>query len=121
MTPIQNEIIPDCPITWEELMQNRKGAEQSSDAEVKYDSINQVYLYGKLWFDYFSDRKIDSTTRGCYVRNYRTNGLLESEGFAEYYEHPIADYSKEGVWIFYNCNGDTLEKAFFDNNKRLHD
>lgn len=40
----------------------------------------------------------------AYLRNYRTDGTLESEGYALFFDHPVADYSMEEKWRFYECN-----------------
>ncbi len=72
------------------------------------DSVEQQIVDGKLWFEIISPvRQEDGSTR-AYIRNYRMDGSLESEGYATYFEHPVADYTAEGKWKYYDCKGKLL-------------
>ena len=74
-------------------------------AQMLNDSVEQQIVDGKLWFEIVSPvKQTDGSTR-AYIRNYRMNGTLESEGYAVYWEHPVEDYSAVGNWNFYDCNG----------------
>ena len=72
------------------------------------DSVEQQIVDGKLWFEIISPvRQEDGSTR-AYIRNYRMDGSLESEGYATYWEHPVADYKAVGKWKYYDCKGKLL-------------
>lgn len=72
------------------------------------DTVEQQIVDGKLWFEIISPvRQEDGSTR-AYIRNYRMDGSLESEGYATYFEHPVADYFVEGKWKYYDCKGKLL-------------
>jgi hypothetical protein len=69
------------------------------------DTVEQQIVDGKLWFEIISPvKQTDGSTR-AYIRNYRMDGSLESEGYAVYWEHPVADYSAVGNWKHYDCKG----------------
>ena len=69
------------------------------------DTVEQQIVDGKLWFEIISPLKqADGRTR-AYIRNYRMDGSLESEGYAVYEEHPAADYTEVGTWKRYDCKG----------------
>jgi len=72
------------------------------------DSTEQMRLNDTLWFEAINKESFDSLSK-CYLKMYRTNGKLESEGYAIYNDHPIADFKKIGDWIYYDCNGDTIQ------------
>lgn len=72
------------------------------------DTVERQTVDGKLWFEIISPvRQKDGSTR-AYIRNYRMDGSLESEGYATYFEHPVADYTAEGKWKYYDCKGKLL-------------
>ena len=49
----------------------------------------------------------------CYIKNYRYNGSLQSEGFVTFFESPVVDDTYEGLWKFYDCNGNITRKMTF--------
>lgn len=69
------------------------------------DTVEQQMVDGKLWFEIISPQKQEDGSTRAYIRNYRMDGSLESEGYASYFEHPVADYTAEGKWKFYDCKG----------------
>lgn len=77
-------------------------------ARMLNDTVEQQIVDGKLWFEIISpQQQADGSTR-AYIRNYRMDGSLESEGYATYFEHPVADYTAEGKWKHYDCKGKLL-------------
>ena len=112
-----------CPDTWEEY----EPSQDELDFEIKNgivqerpnDSTIQQIRYGKVWFEMINPTKIDGDASKCYLKNYRTDGTLESEGFGIYYEHPVADYSMDGIWKFYSCDESLKKVVKFKNGERL--
>jgi hypothetical protein len=68
------------------------------------DSITQEIIDGKVWFEIISPKDNGDGITKAHIKNYRMNGSLLSEGEAKYYEHPVADYKKFGIWKYYDCN-----------------
>ncbi|TYP73659.1 hypothetical protein [Aquimarina intermedia] len=83
------------------------------------DSTTQQLLFGKVWFEIINPTELENGVTKCYLKNYRTDGSLESEGFGIYDEHPVADYSMEGKWRFYSCDGKLKEEVKFVKGKRI--
>jgi hypothetical protein len=112
-----------CPVTWKEY----EPTQDELDYEVKNgiveerpnDSTIQQIRYGRVWFEMINPTEIDGGASKCYLKNYRTDGSIESEGYGIYYEHPIADYSMEGKWKFYNCDGNLKEVVGYRNGQKL--
>lgn len=112
-----------CPVSWEDY----KPTEEELAFNLEYgilenelnDSTTQEILYGKVWFEIINWEELEDGSQRCYIKNYRTDGTLESEGSASFYEHPVADYSMEGNWKFYDCDGTLKEEVAFKNGKRL--
>lgn len=69
------------------------------------DSTEQLFLNDSLWFEVINLAPYKNEEEISYIKLYRTNGRLEAEGFATYDNHPIADYTEIGKWIYYNCLG----------------
>jgi hypothetical protein len=79
------------------------------------DSTEQVFLNDTLWFELIGHSAYDKNRHKGYIKNYRTNGKLEEEGFAIYFDHPVVEYEAHGTWKFYDCNGQLHEtKEFFE-------
>jgi hypothetical protein len=79
------------------------------------DTTEQMFLNDTLWFEVIGPSAYGKNQHKAYIKNYRTNGQLEDEGFAIYFDHPISDYERHGKWKYYNCKGKQLEtKEFFE-------
>lgn len=79
------------------------------------DTTEQMYLNDTLWFEVIKPLEYGTNRHKAYIKNYWTNGQLENEGFAIYFEHPIEDYEKHGKWKYYNCKGKLVDtKEFFE-------
>jgi hypothetical protein len=103
----QNKIEP-CPPEW-----NTTGKELKQ-VDIN-DTTEQVFLNDTLWFEVIGPSTYGKNQRRAYIKNYRTNGQLEEEGIAIYFNHPIADYQEHGEWRYYNCDGQLREtKEFFE-------
>ncbi len=74
------------------------------------DSVTQEIVNGKVWFEIIAPRENGDGSTKAYLKNYRKDGSLLSEGFVLYAEHPIADYTEIGNWIFYDCKGKRIHK-----------
>ncbi|WP_053978604.1 hypothetical protein [Mangrovimonas xylaniphaga] len=119
----EEDIEIPCPLTWQEY----KPTEDELEFEVNNgiitkkpnDSTIQQIRFGRVWFEMINPIKLDGGAEKCYLKNYRTDGSLESEGHGIYYEHPVADYSMDGVWKFYSCDGNLKEEVKFKNGQKL--
>lgn len=69
------------------------------------DSVVQQVVDGKVWFEVIAPLKQSDGATRAYIRNYRMDGSLLSEGYAVYWQHPVADYTEEGNWKHYDCQG----------------
>ncbi|WMJ71647.1 hypothetical protein RCC89_00450 [Cytophagaceae bacterium ABcell3] len=69
------------------------------------DSTEQLFLDGTLWFEIISPTENDGVSF-AYIKEYRTNKMLQAEGIAVYHEHPIVDYVRHDEWIIYDCFGE---------------
>jgi len=79
------------------------------------DTTEQVFLNDTLWFEVIGPSPYRTNQHKARIKNYRTNGQLEEEGIALYFDHPIADYQKHGRWKYYGCDGKLREtKEFFE-------
>lgn len=72
------------------------------------DSTEFLYLNDTLWFTIEREKQYDSTGFIAYLKFYGRTGLLEEEGYGIYWEHPIADFSEQGEWKRYDCNGELI-------------
>lgn len=103
----QNKLEP-CPPEW-----NATGKELKQ-VDIN-DTTEQMFLNDTLWFEVIGPSAYGESQHKAYIKNYRTNGQLEGEGIALYFDHPIADYEEHGKWKYYDCNGQLLEtKEFFE-------
>jgi hypothetical protein len=69
------------------------------------DSVVQQVVDGRVWFEVVAPKmQADGSTR-AFIRNFRMDGSLLSEGYAVYWEHPVADYTEVGDWKHYDCKG----------------
>lgn len=97
-----------CPPEWNVTGKNLKQVEIN-------DTTEQVFLNDTLWFEVIGPSAYGTNWHKAYIKNYRTNGQLQDEGIAIYFDHPIADYEEHGKWKYYNCNGQLVEtKDFFE-------
>ena len=78
------------------------------------DSITQELIDGKIWFEIISPINLDNNLISAKIKNFRQDGSILSEGRAEYYEHPVADYKMKGIWKFYDCRGNIFKTKNFD-------
>ena len=79
------------------------------------DTTEQAFLNDTLWFEVMGHVRYKENQYMSYLKNYRTNGLLQEEGAALYFDHPIADYMQHGTWKYYDCKGTLVEtKEFFE-------
>ncbi|MCI5056854.1 MAG: hypothetical protein MRY83_12140 [Flavobacteriales bacterium] len=85
------------------------------------DTVTQVYLEGKLWFEVQNDRAFDSTYRMAHLKYYRTDGSVQEEGPALYTEHPAKEYLDHGIWKYYDCNGTVREELEYSFGKFKED
>jgi hypothetical protein len=112
-----------CPVSWEKY----KPTQEELDFEIENgiteqrpnESTIQQIRYGRIWFEMINPTETEEGIGKCYLRNYRTDGTVESEGYGIYYEHPVADYAMEGTWKFYHCDGNLQEEVEFRNGKRV--
>ncbi|QBZ96836.1 hypothetical protein [Flavobacterium sangjuense] len=72
------------------------------------DTVTQEIIDGKIWFEIISPKDIGKGITKAYIKNYRMDGTLLSEGFAEYNEHPVANSKESGKWKFYDCKGNLI-------------
>lgn len=77
------------------------------------NSTERVFLNDTLWFEIIGPSAYATNQHKAWIKNYRTNGRLESEGLAVYFDHPIADYQEHGKWKYYDCNGQLREEKEF--------
>lgn len=118
----ENIEIP-CSASWEDF----KPTQEELDFEVKNgivaerpnDSTILQIRYGRVWFEMINPTTIDGGASKCYLKTYRPDGTLESEGYGIYYEHPVADYSMDGIWKFYTCDEILKEEVEFRNGVRI--
>lgn len=73
------------------------------------DTIEQLFLNDTLWFEVIGPSPFGKDQHKAYIKNYRTNGLLEDEGLAIYLDHPLGDYMEHGKWKYYDCSGKLVE------------
>jgi hypothetical protein len=100
-------ILEPCPPEW-----NTTGKELKQITI--NDSTERMFLNDTLWFEVIGPSAYGKNQRKAYIKNYRTNGQLEEEGFAVYFDHPIVDYQEHGKWKYYGCDGQLREtKEFF--------
>lgn len=79
------------------------------------DTTEQLFLNDTLWIEVIGHSPYGKNQHKAYIKNYRTNGQLEEEGIAIYFDHPIADYEQHGKWRYYDCSGQLREtKEFFE-------
>ena len=69
------------------------------------DSVTQQVVDGRVWFEVIAPRKQSDGSTRALIRDFRMDGSLLSEGYAVYWVHPVADYTEEGVWKYYDCKG----------------
>jgi hypothetical protein len=102
---IDKTITPDCNDKW-----NFKNS-NVTEKEIN-DSTTQEIADGKVWFEIISPKDIGNGISKAYIKNYRMDGSLLSEGWAKYHEHPVADYEGIGIWKFYDCHGKPKKKNY---------
>lgn len=78
------------------------------------DSTEQLFLNDSLWFEIIGVNEYDQNTNISYLKLYRVNGLLEEEGSAIYFDHPIVDFSRHGEWKFYDCEGNPIQTKLYN-------
>ncbi|WP_179320719.1 hypothetical protein [Winogradskyella helgolandensis] len=112
-----------CPVTWQEYKPTSEELEfEVSNGIVTKkpnDSIIQQIRFGRVWFEMINSIELKNNGGKCYLKNYRTDGSLESEGYCTYFEHPVVDFTMEGSWKFYDCSGGLKEKVEFLNGNRV--
>lgn len=89
---------PICPPDW-------YAADKELTQKQLNDSTEQLFLNDTLWFEVIGKTpyNAEQETYTSYLKLYRTNGLLEAEGYAIYHEHPILDFTETGQWTYYDC------------------
>lgn len=103
----QNKLEP-CPPEWIATGKELKQVDIN-------DTTEQMFLNDTLWFEVIGPSAYGTNRHKAYIKHYRTNGQLEEEGIAIYFDHPIADYEEHGRWKYYDCTGQLLEtKEFFE-------
>ncbi len=111
-----------CNDTWENYNPTEEELELNSKNGIiekqSNDTTIQQILYGKVWFEIINQSQRENGKNSCYLKNYRIDGSIDSEGKCTFEEHPIADYSMDGTWTFYNCDGSVKEKVNYKNGKR---
>jgi hypothetical protein len=112
---IQQEIEP-CPNDWN-FGKSADGDGHVSEIKIN-DSTTKLILDGKVWFEVINPVESGNGSTKCYIKNYRTDGILDSEGYGIYNEHPVVDLTNVGKWRFYDCSGSLVEEAEFINGKR---
>lgn len=91
-----------CPEEWN--LNGPTDESRSVEERIVNDTIVQQILFDKVWFEIIGAKAHDGVTR-AYLKFYRTDGTLESEGFGVYSDHPVADYEPQGEWKYYDCEG----------------
>ena len=105
-----------CPNDWN-FGKSADGDSHVSEIKIN-DSTTQQILNGKVWFEIINPIESGNGLTKCYIKNYRTDGILESEGYGTYNEHPVADFTYAGKWRFYDCSGNLVKETEFINGKR---
>lgn len=103
----KQEINDPCPPDW---IATGKALKQTQIN----DTTEQILLNDSLWFEVVGVNKYNQYSNVSYLRMYRINGLLEEEGKAIYFDHPIADFIRHGEWKLYDCNGELLDVKMYD-------
>jgi hypothetical protein len=113
--PLGSDNAP-CPEEWQ---LSTYTSNQSNVVEKQInDSTTQQLIDGKVWFEMINPQKLESGKFRCYIRDYRMDGVMAAEGYAEYEESPVVEYSSEGQWKFYNCDGQLREVVDFEKGTR---
>lgn len=97
-----SECPPDQITTGKQLRQVQQG-----------DSLEWCYLNDTLWFEISQIEPYEDGYQ-CYIKSYRTNGLLAEEGLAYYWDHPVSDMLEVGIWKYYDCAGNLDSEVNFD-------
>ena len=104
----QQNIADQCPPDW---IATGKQLKQT----MINDTTEQAFLNDTLWLEVIGHSRYKENQYESYLKKYRTNGLLQEEGIALYFDHPIADYIEHGKWKYYDCKGNLVEtKEFFE-------
>lgn len=115
-TKIAKEVQKPCLDKWKTI---KNYEPQGVIAKKINDTLTQQILYGKVWFEMINQTEIGNGLSKCYIKNYRYNGSLQSEGLVTFSESPVVDDTLEGLWKFYDCNGKIKDEVEFLKGKRL--
>lgn len=83
------------------------------DERVINDTVRQEIVDGKVWFEIISPKDMGNGIIQSYIKNYRMDGSLLSEGYVTYNKHPVVDSKEIGNWKFYDCEGNVIRIQVF--------